>query len=165
MQTPTHSTPEVTNDVLDLAKGEVQWAQGKITYLGEQTRPILTVVFSTAESACPTSLEHFVHLQRSSKPYSNDRLSSVMRFTVPQETFKRMLGKVSGVLADKDAFEGRPIISFAVMLSVDSHPKGREFLINRPFGERFYAALISVFNEEERPAPEPLLTQFRAIYP
>jgi hypothetical protein len=150
--------------VFDWTVQELRSAQAKITYIGEQTRPILTVVFSAGDETLPASLDHFAQFQRSRKIYSNDRLSTIRRFTVSPEQFHRILSAVRPVLTGDAPSAGNPIVSFTVTTRISGHFRGREFLLNRDSGERFYRALMSAF-EGPNAVPEPLSSQFRSIFP
>lgn len=155
---------DTTTDIFGWTSEELQLAQAKITYLGEQTRPVPTVVFSTEESAFPASLEHFLDFQQSSKAYGNDRLSTIMRFTVAPEVLRRMISNVRVTLTGKEIVAGTPFLSFTLVRKVGNEIQGREFLISRDSGTSFYQGLISAFDVGTT-VPDPLLSQFKRVYP
>jgi len=161
---PSHQASSGADDILALLKGEFKWAEGKITYLGEQTRPILTVVLSTPDAPTRRTLDYFIEFQAQPHAYSNDRLSYIRRFTLPPALFKRMLPK-SDILGDKQPSPANAELSFTLIVSTHDVVKGHEFLLTPQSGEAFYKALISVFEENKQPVPEPLLVQFHAVYP
>src|SRR5580692_4057852 len=74
---PTYGASSAADDFLAHLKGEFRWAEGKITYLGTQTRPILTVVFSTPDAPTRRTLEYFTEFQAQPHAHSNDRLSHI----------------------------------------------------------------------------------------
>lgn len=158
------SRSPVGDDVLALLKGEFDWAEGKITYLGTQTRPILTVLFSTPDAPARRTLDDFTRYQNQPQAYGNDRLSHIRRFTVPPALLRRMIPKAD-LVVDKQASSTNAQLSFTVIVSVGNTVKGHEFLLRSENGEAFYKALMSAFEEEHQPVPEPLLVQFRAVYP
>jgi hypothetical protein len=174
MEKPVEQGPVPEADVFRWANEELRLAEGKITFLGEQTRPILTVVFSTEETAFPVSLEHFVKFQQSPDAYGNDRLSTILRFAVTPDVFRRMIASVRPVLTAKGTSAGRPFLSLTLVRKVGDRFQGRvrkvgdrfqgrEFLINRDSGTQFYQDLLGVFDAGA--APEPLLDQFKRVYP
>lgn len=161
---PSYNASSVADDVVALFKGDFKWAEGKITYLGTQTRPILTVVFSTPDAPTRRTLDYFTEFQAQLHAYSNDRLSHIRRFTVPLALVRRVIPKAD-ILVDKQVSSANAELSFTVIVSVGDAVKGREFLLRRQNGEAFYRALMSAFEENRQPVPEPLLVQFRAVYP
>src|SRR5690242_19986638 len=56
--------------ILDASAQELQSAAAKVTYLGEQTKPIGTVIVCSRGNK--PALEHSLAVQRSSNPYTND---------------------------------------------------------------------------------------------
>jgi hypothetical protein len=161
---PTYGASSAADDFLAHLKGEFRWAEGKITYLGTQTRPILTVVFSTPDAPTRRTLEYFTEFQAQPHAHSNDRLSHIRRFTVPPALFRRVIPNAD-ILVDKQVSSAYAELSFTVIVSVGDAVKGREFSFTRENGEAFYKALMSAFEENKQTVPEPLLVQFRAVYP
>ena len=164
MQQQTLPRSEAVENILELAKASLA-AEAKITYLGVQTRPILTVAYATVGSEWPVTLDHFMAFQRVRRPHSNDVQPGVRRFTLSPGMFQKTVASAGGTLAESASAEEKPILSFTVVLKIGDDFKGQEFLICRRLGERFYRSLIKPFEESGEAIPAPLAAQFRGVYP
>lgn len=80
----------------------LRFAQGKLTYLGVQTEPVASVLFS-AYTVAPR-VELFLPLRSPGLHYGNDALAVTSNFTCTHEDFRRVLD----LLAETPAVRGPP---------------------------------------------------------
>jgi hypothetical protein len=136
-------------------------AQAKITYLGEQTKPVPTLLFGVGRTP---SIAAFLKVQRSAAPYDNDTMPYTKTFTVSSEEFRRMLAAVQPIVAN--IAEQRPdFLSFAVLCAGNNEVVGEEFPISRALGEAFYRALLTAVSPDNEMAKMMLTNQYKNVYP
>jgi hypothetical protein len=157
--------PEVTmtESILDATEQQLRLARAKITYLGEQTKPVPTVVFRT-EGSKP-SMEHFLQFQRNRQQYSNDEMPYTKTFLLSPAEFRRALQAVKPVVTDPAAAMGPDFLSFVVVSEADTGLSGQEFLIAPRAGKAFYQKLIGALDPENKTARDTLTSQFRNVIP
>jgi len=150
--------------ILDATEQQLALAQAKITYLGEQEKPIPTIIFFTEGSAI--SLDEFLSVQRSSEHYDNDELPYTQKFIVTPTEFQRMLAAVKPIVTGADADQGPEFISFSVVRKINEETvEGHEFRIGRATGRAFFQKLIEALGTENQRGHELLSTKFMNIYP
>lgn len=153
----------MAESILDATEQQLKRAQAKITYLGEQTKPIPTVVFFT-EGHKP-SRNSFLKVQRSPHPYTNDELPYTVQFSVTAFEFRRILSTLKPVLTKEEIGKGPQFLSFSIVRENGSQIEGHEFAIGPSFGEVFYRRLISALEPKNEAARTGLAKQFRNVYP
>lgn len=135
-------------------------AQAKISYLGEQTKPIPTVIFG---------LEHreIGILQRLSREhpgalYPNDTMPYTKSFTVTAAEFARMLAAIRPIVS---AIR-HPVpdhLSLFVLTGEASKSEAQEFFIPGSVSKAFYHALLGALSPRNKPAKALLETQCRNV--
>jgi hypothetical protein len=150
----------LASSVWTLTDEQYRMAQAKITYLGEQTKPVPTVLFGVRQNL---SIEAFLKAQRSATPYDNDTMPYVKTFTVSTEEFRRMLVAVRPIIADIPEQRAN-FLSFSVICIDNSEVCGEEFLITSELGETFYRALITGLSSDNEKAKRILISQYRNVY-
>ena len=153
----------MTEKILDATEEQLKLAQAKITYLGEQEKPIPTVVFST--EGHKVSLACFLNVQRSPKPYANDEMPYTRYFSVTPREFQRMLSAVKPIITRIDAAKGPEFISFCVIRKIDADFEGHEFRIGPASGKTFCQKLIGALDAQNQFGRDELIKQFTNIYP
>ena len=152
----------MNESILGATIDQLRTAQAKITYLGTQSKPIPTVVFST--EGHHVDLQQFTSVQQLRKPYPNDELPDTMQFTVQPEEFRRILDTLKPVLAENDKASGPVILSFSVVRSTPT-ATGHEFRIHRDTARRFYAALVNALDAGNEPGRAALNKQSSVALP
>jgi len=149
--------------ILEATAIQLKTAQAKITYLGEQTKPIATVVFST--EGYGVEINRFLKVQTSPEPYMNDGLPYTKYFTVTSEEFHRILSAVKPVVVKREDFHGRDFLSFSVTRETGTGIEGQEFCIGSHTGKEFYEKLIAALAPENHLGREILTKQFVNVLP
>lgn len=153
----------MSEKILDATEEQLQSAQAKITYLGEQEKPIHTVIFFTEVHT--VALDHFTSVQRSPEPYTNDGLPYTKQFSVTAKEFQRVLSAVKPIVTKIDAAKGPEFISFSVTRNTDVGFEGHEFRIGPASARPFYQNLIDALDTQNRFGRDVLIRQFTNIYP
>ncbi len=159
-----HTRQNKCADVLGATEQQLALAQAKITYLGEQLKPIPTLIFFTEGSAI--SLDEFLNVQLSSEHYDNDELPYTRKFIVTPAEVQRMLAAVKPIVTAADAAQGAEFISFSVVRKINEEAtEGHEFRVGQATGRAFFQKLIDALGTENQRGHELLSTQFMNIYP
>ena len=140
---------------------QLSQAQGKITYLGEQTKIVPTVAF--AVEAHELAMVRFLGVQRSRKPYVNDESPYTKTFTVGREQFKQILSAIQP-LAKSDGGQ-RDFLSFSVLTGAGAALTGEEVFISRAEGKRFYSTLLQTLSPENADGQKFIRAQLKNVYP
>ena len=152
------------NDSIFTVKAEqLIRAQAKITYLGEQSKPIPTAIFFS--KGFTVELEKLLSVQSDPTPYSNDRLPYTKSFAVSPQEFHRILSSVKSILEGTDAAQKPEFLSFTVTSDTESGLIGQEFGLNYGQGAGFYSALIEALDSNNIQGHEIILKQYKNIYP
>ena len=99
------------DEVNDYDRFRLRFAQAKLTYLGIQSEPISTVLFSTYTVA--PRIELFQALRTPGVNYANDDLPSTSTFTCTHEDFRLVLDLLGTVLPPSNV--DSPFASFMVI--------------------------------------------------
>ena len=149
-------------EIWNATDDQLKTAQAKITYLGEQEKPIPTIVF--AVEGHTVSMVRFLSVQRSKKPYVNDELPYTKTFAVTLPEFRGILASVkpiaTGAAPDKQEF-----LSFSVLAGAGNAIVGQEFLISRSQGKQFLEAVERSISPLNSTAQETLKAQIKNLYP
>lgn len=153
---------EMEGSIWDMSDQQLAEAQAKITYLGPQTKPVYTVVFSV-EGHKP-AMVRFLDVQRPSKPYGNDELPGTKIFSISAEEFRRLLSAVKPVFDSMDAREPASL-SFSALTGAGAALFGQEFLIPYSSCRSFYTAVLGSLDDENVEGRSIIDTQFRNVCP
>jgi len=153
----------MAGSILDATEALLQRAQAKITYLGDQDKPIGSVIFSSAGHS--VSMRPFLAVQPSPTAYTNDQSPYSTHFSVTPVEFRRMLQAVKPALDRSGTSPRAPVLSFTVVRETGQTVDGQEFLLGYESGERFYRSLIDALDPVNGPGRAALIRQFRSIYP
>ena len=119
-------------------------AKAKLTFLGDQVKPILTVVFYTSES--DTSLDGFSQFQR--HEYSNDSLD-YRKFKAQPSEFERILESIASLDWKPRGSDDRCDLSFVLMRRRDNGAfEGVEMLVPSTIEKSFYGRVIDSLDEK-----------------
>jgi hypothetical protein len=151
------------DSILSSTEEELKLAQAKITYLGEQNKPIPTVVFFTGNHEM--SMESFVKFQKDSQAYSNDDLPYTKHVSVTAREFRRMLSAVQPTLTREAVPKGHELLSFCVVREIAGKVEGCEFRIGSALGREFYRNLLDALGPGNEPARAALSKQLMNIFP
>jgi hypothetical protein len=153
----------MAESILDSSAQQLQSAEAKVTYLGEQTKPIGTVIFCS--KGYKPALEHFPAVQRSRHTYTNDTSRYTQEFAVEPDEFQRMLTAVKPVLKASETYSGPEFLSFAVLRQTMNGIEGREFHIAPSTAKDFYTKLIGAMEANNIKGRKALGRQFAAVCP
>jgi hypothetical protein len=153
----------MAESILDAAAEELKSAEAKITYLGEQSKPIGTVVFY-ARGYQPV-MEDFLDVQSRRQLYSNDKSPYTSQFAVEPDEFRRMLSAVKPLLTRVGVAGTREFLSFSVARRADTRIVGQEFHVGAQSAREFYAALIGALNEDNASGRAIVQKQCTAVCP
>ena len=148
--------------VWSLADEQLSRAQAKITYLGEQTKPIPTVAF--AVEGHKIAMARFLEVQHSRKPYVNDEISSARVFFVSRDEFRHVLAGLQSI-AEAGPEEGPAFLSFAVLTGSGAALIGHEYFIPKTRGKQFYARLLEALPPDRGEARAIVQSQFKNVLP
>lgn len=152
------------HDVLNPKADQLNHAVAKITYLGEQTTPIPTVIFYIGKSF--PGMRQLLSLQRNNTSYANDTMPNVAHFSVTPAEFKTMLAALEPLLTNIQENPHEKFLSFVIAYpTMYNLAEGSEFKIGKKQGEDFYARLIGALSSTNKPGADTLSKQRRNIYP
>jgi hypothetical protein len=136
--------------VLEATESQFAVAQGKITYIGPQTKPIMTVVFAT--SASDASMQLFRGFEPRDKQwiYANDHLSNHLHFRVTASEFKRLVLSVKPVLNARHPSDGADCLSFVICYQAGHLNTGHEFSISWASAADFYTCVIGALDVKNK---------------
>lgn len=153
----------MARSIFDLTERQLSTATGKITYLGEQKKPIPTVVFSP--HGYPVVMQRFLEVQGSRDPYDNDKMPYTKHFNVTPAELQRMLHSLQPLLTTEDVGKGPPFLSFTLVVLEEGHVSGQEIRIAQTSGKEFYTLLIKALQPENDAGRATLSKQAVACYP
>jgi hypothetical protein len=139
---PSTSRPQqdtARRSIFERSERELQKAAAKVSYRGEQTKPIPNVIFST--EGYKVSNEDFLPLQKNI-PYNND-VGGAMRFAVTPEEFHKILEAVHPLALKAETLEDPEFLAFVVICPARAGVEGYQVQIDRQFGKEFYQKLLS----------------------
>ena len=149
-------------EIWDATDDQLKTAQTKITYLGEQEKPIPTIVFAV-EGHSP-SMVRFLNVQRSRKPYVNDELRYTKTFTVAVSEFRRILAAVRPIVTAPAP--ARPeFLSFSVLCGAGDAIIGHEYLIQRTHGKQFLEGVQQSLTPSNTAAQAIIKAEIANLYP
>jgi hypothetical protein len=149
--------------ILDSTEAQLEKAEAKITYLGEQTKPIATVVFHTPR--CKPLMQDFAKLHRTHELYTNDELPYTRHFVVTPHEFLEILQSLKPVLVDSAIAQGSDLLSFSVIRKQDSSTEGHEFKIGFKAGKSFFHSILKPLSRDNEAGTQILQKQFFDIFP
>jgi hypothetical protein len=151
----------MATEIWEVGDDQLKSAQAKITFLGEQEKPIPTIVF-TVDGRKP-SMVRFLTVQRSNRPYGNDELPYTKTFSVTIPEFRRILNAVRPVTANAAAEPN--FLSFCIVTGAGNAVIGREYFIDKAHGRELFAALQSSISPNNTTAHSLLAAQVKNLYP
>ncbi|HEX4963773.1 MAG TPA: hypothetical protein VF173_23300 [Thermoanaerobaculia bacterium] len=149
--------------ILDSTEVQLQNAQAKITYLGEQTKPISTVVFHTPKHE--VVIQDFARLHRTGELYVNDRLPYTKSFVVSPSEFLNILRSLKRILDEPAGAQGVDFLSFSVIWEKGQYTKGQEYRIDRTLGKEFLLIIFKALNKDNEPGLQILRRHMKDIFP
>ena len=152
----------MSNFILDSTASDLKNAQIKITWLGEQTKPISTVIFYS--SGYSVKLEQFAQFHPTKKLYGNDSLPYTKTFSVNTSELGRMLSSIKPVISKIKGPSKEEFISFTLVIEKNKKFIGEEFRIGESAGRKFYVDLIGALDGSNDEGNKILSTQFANIY-
>jgi hypothetical protein len=143
---------------------EFRQAAAKISFFGDQKRPIATVLFQTEDVNC--SVDAFRDVQKGVM-YLNDEDDFVVGFTVTLDEFRRMLEAVKDILIRGANLknEDRAILSFSILQAQGAELEGAEFRFDRSVAVDFYPALLDAIDPQNVEGRRLLRDQYEQIVP
>lgn len=138
-------------------------AQAKITYLGEQSKPIASVVFHTANMR--PDMKIFAHIDGPSNKFSNDDSPYTATFAVSSDEFTNILTALQPILSGSRISEGPDYLSFTVQRNNGGTSSGGGFRIGPSFARRFYTAVLSGIDRHNDAGKQAVLKQFQQVNP
>lgn len=154
---------KMSPSILNSTEEQLRSAQAKITYLGEQTKPIATVVFHT--SGHKVMMKDFAKLHRGGELYTNDELPYTRFFGVTPQEFSAVLRSLLPVLSDPAVSQGADFLSFTVLRKVNSKVEGQEFKIGSAAGKGFYQTILKALGMDNESGRQILQKQFFDVFP
>lgn len=161
--TKTNSGESMSKLILSSTKEQLQFTQAKITYLGEQTKPIATIVFHTL--GYKVEMQDFAKSHHTGELYTNDELPYTQFFTITPQAFSNILENLTPILSDPIISQGPDFLSFTVLRKENSNIVSHEFKINSATGRRFYPLLLKALNDDNPMGKQILQKQFSNIFP
>jgi hypothetical protein len=149
--------------VLNATEDELKLAQAKITYLGDQRKPIPTVVFYTESSTLV--MERFRRVQPSPDPYSNDELPYTMQFAVTPKEVRRILLAVKPVMEVSGRSKPPEFLSFTVVRETNGQIEGCEFAVTARLADGFYRKIINALEPTNEAGRKDLTKQYENVVP
>ena len=156
-------TGKMNDSIFGVNVEQLTRAQAKITYLGEQSKPIPTVILFSKGFA--VELDKFLKMQGDPTPYGNDTLRYTQSFAVSAPEFHRILLSVKPILEALDSSQKPDFLSFTVTCDTDSGLIGREYQLSYQQGGGFYTALVDALDSANVVGRETVSKQYRNIYP
>ena len=153
----------MSDSILSSTAVQLQKAQAKITYLGEQSKPIATVVFHS--SGHKANMEKFAKFHRESELYTNDEMPYTRFFAVTPHEFSDVLASLERVLSDPSVSRGPDFLSFTILREEGYNIEGHEFRIGSAAGKNFFRAVLEALNEDNELGRQTLQKQFLDIFP
>lgn len=153
-------------------------AIAKLTFIGVQEKPILTVVFFTANCLLPTPsrnhidngendtdlISRFSPCQVLSKAfYANDQLPRVNYFSVSSSEMHDILQVTAPFLLRAEQHSRYDVLSFTLIRCEPTGDIAHEYIIAYDEVREFYPLLLSGLSEQNHIARKTLERQFREI--
>jgi hypothetical protein len=157
------SSSKATQGCLDWSADQFQNAQAKITYAGEQTLPVLTVVFHT--KGHELSMKQFLCVQHESDVlYGNDAGPDLGVFTVANVEFREMVRSVKPFLNDAilkvdEKGKRENILLFTITSENDGRVEGGEFGVAQKAANGFYKTLLNAVHPQNHAGRRILMDQ------
>lgn len=149
--------------ILDSTEEQLEKAQAKITFLGEQTKPIATVVFHTANYE--VDMKDFAKQHRTREPYTNDGLPYTRSFSVTPLEFSEIVRSLKPILSNSAVAQGPDFLSFTVVRKDNSDTEGHEFTIGSAAGKRFFQSILEALRNDNESGRRILQKQFTDVFP
>lgn len=132
----------------------------KITHIGEQTGPVLTIVIAVYYYIPSISL--FQSYSSNATTYSNDKLPYITHFTVSPHEFSRIL-KV-GLQMEELGLNTDPSLSFTVVVDTPDGSEGKEILFGFNDAKHFHLLLDGAIDSSNGVGKKILAMQRNAAY-
>jgi hypothetical protein len=135
-------------------------AAAKLTHIGEQTGPVLTVVIA-AYTSLPT-LGGFRRWHTAGNLYGNDELPQILHFSVTTAELRRLLEAAEQTWQAMS--HGSPSLSFTVCADTPEESLGAELLFTQQGGVKLHHALRGALDSTNRIGQIALSRQADAAY-
>lgn len=161
LQGPERFRSVMATSIFDATEEDLAHAQAKITYLGEQDKPILTVVI--APPGHVVSMDMFLQVQAAPQAYDNDTLDQIERVEVTPAEFRAALGAIKAIVTANGAAGGPDFLSFCTVVESNEGVVGEEFRIGPDAAPGFYDAWTAALDSDNKAAGETLERQRRNV--
>ena len=152
----------MAQSILDSSEDQLKMAQAKITYLGEQTKPIPTIAFYTEGHRL--AMETFVQFQQGQREYDNDSLPYTQTFRVTPVEFRRLLLAAKPRLIPAAKSANPNYLSFCVVRKEAGGQVGEEFWIEPAAGAVFHRAVMEALESQNDAGRKALAGQATKLY-
>ena len=149
--------------LLGLDETRLQRSAIKLTHVGEQTEPILTIVMQTYYYL--PSLEIFRSLLTPGLSYANDELPVILNFSVEPPEFKLLLDEAQQVRDSERDHAHSPSLSFSAVVETSEEVQGTEILFSHGAGVKLHRGLARALNPEHKIGQLVLQRQRESVYP
>ena len=131
------------SDFQAMTLSDLATLQVKLTYMGNQTTAVGTLLFGAAGNTLNAGL--FVPFHRSGQPYFNDDVGQY-KFTASVTELKAMIDSVA-TLADVTDGDADPngTVSFSLLNTVGGTTKVFEAIVNKTTGRPLFGEMLTVF--------------------
>jgi hypothetical protein len=123
----------------------LQRVAAKLTHVGEQTGPVLTIVIQTLYYL--PSLEIFIPFRSSRVSYVNDELPLILNFSVSPDEFARVVESAAGFESQQQGDLHQVSLSLTVVVHSDEELVGAEVLVTRDTGVLLHAKVLQALDE------------------
>jgi hypothetical protein len=148
--------------VFGLTEEELGMASGKITYLGAQTKPVVSVLFSVGNYHPP--LELFREFQEGVS-YQNDQDGAIAEFYAKPSEMRRFLASVQPMVNRPLPREDERFVSFVFIYDTGNSYDGLEILIHRRHAMEFYSRLLEALSPDNAPGIIAIKRQLECVIP
>jgi hypothetical protein len=149
--------------LLGYERSRLHRAALKLTHVGEQTVPVLTVVIACYFHL--PSLDAFRPLRHTGLSYANDELPNVLHFSVAPQELRMLLAAAHRVCSASAIPGGVPSLAFAAVADAPDGPEGDESILSLQQAGELYRHLESALSPENGTGRAVLEMQRDAGYP
>jgi hypothetical protein len=147
------------DELARLPADQLQRAAAKLTHVGEQTEPVLTVLIHTY--GWLPSLDVFACLSTSGLSYANDTLPAMVCISTAPAEFAGLMAAAIPVVAG--AGHGPPSLSFSAVIDAPAGRSGNEWLLSEADGIALAQALLHALRSDNGVGREALSLQYGAV--
>jgi hypothetical protein len=149
--------------ILILPEKDLKYAQIKLTYIGDQTIRVPTVLLTINDTAIP--VEKYASIQLRGQHYGNDKPSNIIQCSVTLDEYKAIVKSISPIISMSVLEERRPFISFVMMLESNTVFIGCEFRVGQLNAEKLYSMLFESMKKSHKATQEALHKQYDLVIP